>query len=345
MCSRWGRIRGSCTWLWLFLFPVNSYVLPTTAATVATGVNLDVSGMVYPQFSSSAVEGFASQVVGSLPLGEVFAAPVFFQVHQEQLAGGEIPENFEIPVVQKQVIVQTSPHVVDSLLPVAEFTSPMYNPVHQEQFSAGDTTENFADFLVGQEQVLVQAIPRLVGSSPPVDEFTAYVARRPSPLVEVQPSVRAQRHIVEDLGELAPLVQILDLPVPQTVASVTDILAVTRPTDCRAGYRSADSFLLFVSVAFLCSRTAVSGSVGGSADRPDSHAHSFADRGAERRHSSFSWSCSWFPPRTEFCYASSGIHRVGGGSATPTAGPGSGTVALRRSFGRLRLASRLSGSE
>ena len=127
-------------------------------------------------------------------------------------------------MLQKQVIVQASPHVVDSLPPVAEFTSPMYNPVHQEQFSAGDTTENFEDFLVGQEQVLVQAIPRLVGSSPPVDEFTAYVARRPLPLVEVQPSVRARRHIVEDLVELAPLVQILDLPVPQTVDSVTDIL-------------------------------------------------------------------------------------------------------------------------
>ena len=81
-----------------------------------------------------------------------------------------------------------------------------------------------------QEQVLVQAIPRLVGSSPPVDEFAAYVAKRPLPLVEVQPSVRAQRHIVEDLGELAPSVQILDLPVPQTVDSVTDILrSLDRP--------------------------------------------------------------------------------------------------------------------
>ena len=110
------------------------------------------------------------------------------------------------------------------LPPAEEFTEPVYNPVHQEQFSAGDTTENIANFPVVQEQVLVQAIPRLVGSSPPVDEFTAYVARRPLPLVEVQPSVRAQRHIVEDLGELAPLVQILDLPVPQTVDSVTDIL-------------------------------------------------------------------------------------------------------------------------
>ena len=72
--------------------------------------------------------------------------------------------------------------------------------------------------------MLVQAIPCLVGSLPPVVEVTAYVARRPLPLVEVRPSARAQRHIVEDLGELAPSVQILDLPVPRTVDSVTDVL-------------------------------------------------------------------------------------------------------------------------
>ena len=85
-----------------------------TADTVATGVNLD-----------AAVVGSASQVVGSLPLGEVFAAPVFPQVHQEQFAGDEIPENFvQIPVVQQQVIVQASLDV-GSLSPVAEFTSPI----------------------------------------------------------------------------------------------------------------------------------------------------------------------------------------------------------------------------
>ena len=60
--------------------------LPLGEVSVATGVNLDVTGMVYPHFSSSAVEGSASQVVGSIPFGEVFAAPVFSQVHQEQLA-------------------------------------------------------------------------------------------------------------------------------------------------------------------------------------------------------------------------------------------------------------------
>ena len=111
--------------------PAVSFVAPSqqfrpayTADSVTTCVNLDAEFV-----------GSASQVVGSLPHGEVFAAPVFHQVHQEQLAGGEIPENLvEFPVVQKQVIVQASPHVVD-------------------------TAENFTIFPVVQEQVLVGLRP------------------------------------------------------------------------------------------------------------------------------------------------------------------------------------------
>ena len=70
--------------------PAVSFVAPSqqlrpayTAVAVTSGVNLDAEFV-----------GSASQVVGSLPHGEVFAAPVFHQVHQEQLAGGEIPENW-----------------------------------------------------------------------------------------------------------------------------------------------------------------------------------------------------------------------------------------------------------
>ena len=94
----------------------------------------------------------------------------------------------------------------------------------RNSFSAGDTSENFANIPVVQEQLLVQATPRFVGSLPPVQEFTAYVARRPSPLVEVRPSERAQRHAVEGLGEFAPMVQILDAPVPQMVDYVAEAL-------------------------------------------------------------------------------------------------------------------------
>ena len=181
--------------------PAVSFVAPSqqlrpafTAATVTTGVNLD-----------AAVEGSASQVVVSLPHGEVFAAPVFNQVHQEQLAGGEIPENLvEIPVVQKQVIVHASPHVVGSLPPVAEFTSPMYNPVYQEQFSAGDTAENFAIFPVVLEQVLVGMRPeRLVDVPGPQGGL-----ERAAPPCTVVPSLSLSS-LGDDAGHDVTLTQFL----------------------------------------------------------------------------------------------------------------------------------------
>ena len=122
--------------------PAGSVVAPSqqlrpaySAASAVTGVNLDAD-----------VVGSASQVVGSLPHGEVFAAPVFHQVHH--VSRGEIPENL----------------------------------------------------------------------------MEILVARRPPPLVDVRPSSRAQRHFMEDLGELAPSGQLLDLPVPQMVENVTDTL-------------------------------------------------------------------------------------------------------------------------
>ena len=45
---------------------------------------------------------------------------------------------------------------------------------------------------------------------------------RPALLVEVQPQGRVGRHFAEHLAELAPLVQILDAPVPQVVDNVMD---------------------------------------------------------------------------------------------------------------------------
>ena len=132
--------------------PVFEYVTPAPVfgfiAPAPAGSFVAPSQQLRPAYTDdAAVVVSASQVVGSLPHGKVFAAPVFHQVHQEQLAGGEIPENF--PVV---------------------------------------------------------------------------VARRPPPLVDVRPSSCAQRHILEDLGELVPSVQLLDLPVPQIVENVTDTL-------------------------------------------------------------------------------------------------------------------------
>ena len=191
----------------------------------------------------------APRVVGSLPPVEEFSLPVFYQVHQEQFSAGETTENIvEFPVVQEQMIVQAIPRVAGSLPPVAEFTEPVFNPFHQEQSVAGETTENIANIPVVQEQVLVQAIPRVVGSLPPVEEFArpAYnhvhqeqfaavpvvghvspvlgvATRRPPPLVEVRPSVRAQRHVVEQLADIAPMVQILDSSEPQMVVQLLEV--------------------------------------------------------------------------------------------------------------------------
>ena len=47
---------------------------------------------------------------------------------------------------------------------------------------------------------------------------------RPTPLVEVRPLGRVLRHVVDDLGEFAPMVQILDLPMPQMVDYVVGAL-------------------------------------------------------------------------------------------------------------------------
>ena len=121
-----------------------------SAAAVTTGVNIDAEFVVS-----------ASQVVGSLPLGEVFAVPVFHQVHHGLRAGVDIPENLVDPPV-----------------------------------------------VPGQE------------------DFLRVVARRPPPLVDVMPSSRFHRHIMEDVGELAPSVQLLDLPVPQMVDQPVDILKI-----------------------------------------------------------------------------------------------------------------------
>ena len=103
--------------------PVNEHIVPAPAMTcavscqqlppvytttaVSTDVNFDTTGLVHPQFSSTAVEASAPQVVVSLTSFEEFTAPVYNQVHQEQLVAGEMTPNIvENPVVQEQAIVQ-----------------------------------------------------------------------------------------------------------------------------------------------------------------------------------------------------------------------------------------------
>ena len=147
--------------------PAVTYVVPSqqlppvyTTTTVTTDDNLDMTGLVCPQFSSTAVEPFAPHVVDSLHLLEEFTEPVYNQVHQEQIAAGETTENIaEIPVVQEQVIVQEIPDVVNSLPPVEELTEPVFNQVHHEQIVAGEMMQNTIGNSAVQEQAIIQEIP------------------------------------------------------------------------------------------------------------------------------------------------------------------------------------------
>ena len=95
----------------------------------------------------------ASRVVGSLPPVEEFSLPLFYQVHQEQSAAGEITENIvESPLVPEQVIVQAFPRVAGSFPPVEEFTRPVYDQGLQEQIFAGEIMENLVEIPVVPER-------------------------------------------------------------------------------------------------------------------------------------------------------------------------------------------------
>ena len=87
-----------------------------TMTTVNPGVSFDITSLVSPQFSSTAVEASAPQVVVSLPPFEEFTAPVYNQVHQEQIVAGEMTQNIvENPAVQEWVIVQEIPPVFERI--------------------------------------------------------------------------------------------------------------------------------------------------------------------------------------------------------------------------------------
>ena len=61
---------------------------PYTTTTHTTDDNFDVTDLVNPQFSISAVEASPLQVVGSLPPLEEFDVPVYNQIHREQIVAG-----------------------------------------------------------------------------------------------------------------------------------------------------------------------------------------------------------------------------------------------------------------
>ena len=126
-----------------------------TTTAVNADVNFDITGLVHPQISFTAVEAFSPQFVGSLPPLDEFVAPVYNHTNQEQIVAGKTTPNIvEIPAVQEQVIVREvpqAPQVVDSYSPFEEFDAPMCNQVLQEQIVA-----------TVQPHVLLQEVPEVL---------------------------------------------------------------------------------------------------------------------------------------------------------------------------------------
>ena len=74
-----------------------------------TRKNVDISGLVNPQFSIPAVEASAPQVVVSRPPLEEFDVPVYDHIHQGHIVSGETTLN--VVEMQEQVIVQEIPQI------------------------------------------------------------------------------------------------------------------------------------------------------------------------------------------------------------------------------------------
>ena len=87
---------------------------------------------------------------------------------------------------------------------------------------------------------------------------------------------------MEQRIEHTPYVQILDAPVPLKVEQLEDFFKDLDIEVARAGHRSAQDLTRYYPSALCGSRSTDGGTVGGSADHPDSHAHRLADRGADR---------------------------------------------------------------
>ena len=179
--------------------PVFGFIAPAPAVSFVAP-----SQQLRPAYADdAAVEVSASQVVGSLPHGEVFAAPMFHQVHHVPLAGGEIPENFvEIPVVPEQVIPL---RVVDSLPHAEEFTASVARRPPPQTVDSVMEVLRFLDCPL-VEQVI--SVPRIL-CSPCPSRSCVSEPQSADQLVEV-PTVLTPTRIALQIAE-----QIVDTSVPR----------------------------------------------------------------------------------------------------------------------------------
>jgi len=178
------------------------------------------------------VELFSPHVVGSFSPLE-FDAPVYDQIHQEQIVAGDMTLNIvENPAVQEQVVVQEIPQDAGSLPPFEEFDVPVHNHIHQRHIVAEETTQNIVENPVVQEQVIVQEIlqdsivermqaPKVVDSFPFLEDFAATVL--PHIILQEIPQVQVVERIQEQ-SAVTDTVEVVDsLSVSEEVGTLADM--------------------------------------------------------------------------------------------------------------------------
>ena len=191
--------------------PAVSFVAPSqhlrpahTAVAISTGVNLDAEFV-----------GSASQVVGSLPHGEVFAAPEFHQVHHVPLAGAE--NLVDLPVVPEQVdflrvvarrpppLVDVMPssrahrHTVEHLADGAPSLPTLDVPVPQMVDQPVDILKIIAMLLPAVDEQVID-VPKII------HDPTPQRLRRPEPQQLVEQLVEVPVPPVREVTVMAPFV-------------------------------------------------------------------------------------------------------------------------------------------
>ena len=159
--------------------PVPSQQLPPTytVTAVTTGVKLDTAVLVSPQFSGTAVEASAPQIVGSLPPFAEFTEPVYNQVHQEQIVAGEMTQNIiENPAVQEQVIVQEIPPVVERIQEqIVETINVTCNQIPSS--SSTSTSKDRLGALTGMLDSCLEQLTPLAGLSEEIERIEKLTKR------------------------------------------------------------------------------------------------------------------------------------------------------------------------
>ena len=100
---------------------------------VAETIESAFTGLVNPQFSTSAIE--APQVVDSFPLSDDFAAPMHNQVHQEQI----------VPIVQPHAIFRKFHAEETTQSPLEIFTSSSTSTISDDVAKMLDRLQNIEE--------------------------------------------------------------------------------------------------------------------------------------------------------------------------------------------------------